>query len=161
MLEERYKYPLIEIMSKFYLRFIHAIFLIWTGTTDQLIKFKQRINKVHSCINFDFNFSNKEINFLDTVAQKTKLYRKESNRQAYLHCKPEHPESLKQSIPFAQALRLGRICPTNNEFQDSCDKLRNKLTERGYKKQEINEGIERARTWDRQKFLDERTKKMK
>ena len=46
---------------------------------------------------FAFKFSNKENNFLDTVAYKTpkgrlenKLYRKDKNRQAYLYCKSEH-----------------------------------------------------------------------
>ena len=166
MFEERYIYPLIEKISNFYLRFIDDIFLIWTGTTDQLMKFKQQINEVHPSIKFDFNFSNKEINFSDTVVYKTqsgkletKLYRKESDRQAYLHRKSEHPESLKRSIPFSQALRLRRICSTNNEFQDSCDKLRNKLIERGYKQQEINEGIERTKTLDRKKLLEEKAKK--
>ena len=46
MFEERYIYPLIEKISNFYLRFIDDIFLIWTGTTDQLMKFKQQINEV-------------------------------------------------------------------------------------------------------------------
>ena len=34
-------------------------------------KFKQRINEVHPSIKFDFKFSNKEIDFLDTVKYKT------------------------------------------------------------------------------------------
>ena len=67
MLEERYTYPLIETISKFHLRFIDDSFLIWTGTTDELMKFKQQINKVHPSIKFDFNFSHKERNFLDDV----------------------------------------------------------------------------------------------
>ena len=124
-------------ISNFHPRFIDDIFSIWTGTTDQLITFKQQINEVHSSIKFDFNFSNKEIDFLDTVVYKTqsgeletKLYRKESNPPAYFHHKSDQPESLKQSIPFSQALRLRHICSANNEFQDSCDKLRNKLIER-------------------------------
>ena len=119
----------------------------------------------HVYINFDFNFCNKEISFLDTVVcntqlskLETKLYREESGRQAYLHLRSEHPESLKRSIPFAQALCLRCICSTSNEFQDSCDKLRNKLIERGYK-QEINEGIERTKTLDRKKLVEEKTKK--
>ena len=126
------------------------------------MKVKQQTDEVHPSIKFDFNFSNKEINFLDTVVYKTqsgkletKLYRKESDRQAYLHRKSEHTESLKQNIPFSQALRLCRNYSTNNEFQDSCDKLRNKLIERGYKQQEINEGIERTKTLDRKKLLEE------
>ena len=71
---------------------------------------------------------------------------KGSDRHAYLNRKSEHPVSLKRSIPFAQALRLRRICSTNNEFQGSCDNLHNKLIERGYKEQEINEVIERTKT---------------
>ena len=158
MFEERYIYPLIGKISNFYLRFINDIFLIWTRTTDQLMKFKQQINEIHPSIKFVFDFSNKEINFLDTVVYKTqpgklktKLYRKESDRQAYLHRKSEHPESLKRSVAFSQALPLRRICSTNNKFQDSCDKLRNKLIERGYKQQEINKGIEKTKTLDRKK----------
>ena len=55
-------------------------------------KFKQRINEVHPSIKFDFKFSNKETDFLDTVKYKTltgkfetKLYAKDTDRQAYLH----------------------------------------------------------------------------
>ena len=58
---------------------------------------------------------------------------KESDRQACLHRQSEHTESLKRSIPFSRDLLLCCICPLNNEFQDSCDKLRNKLIEGGYK----------------------------
>ena len=161
ILEEGYIYPLIVTMSKFYLRFMDDIFLIWTGTTDQSMKFKQQLNEVHPSIKFD-------LNFLDTVVYKTQsgkletnLYRKESDRQAYLHRKSKHPESLKRSIPSAQALRLRRICSTNNEIQDSCDKLRYKLIERGCKQKEINDGIERTKTLDRKKLLEEKNKKTK
>ena len=108
----------------------------------------------------------KEINFLDTVVYKTqsgkletKLYRKEFDQQAYLHRKSEHSEYLKRSIPFSQALHLRSICSTYNECQDSCDKLSNKLIEKGYKQQEINEGIGRTKTLDRKKLLKEKAKK--
>ena len=87
MFEERYIYPLLEKISNFYLRLINDIFLIWTGTTDQLMKFKQQINEIQPSVKFDFNSSNKEINFLDTIVYKTqsgkletKVYRKESDR---------------------------------------------------------------------------------
>ena len=90
----------IETISKFYLRFIDYIFLIWTGTIDQLMKFKQQINKVPRPIKLDFNVSNKVINFLDTEVYKihsgkleTKFYRKESDRQTYLHHYSEFQDS--------------------------------------------------------------------
>ena len=61
MLEERYIYPLIEKISNFYLWFIDDFFLIWTGTIDQVMKVKQRINDVHPFIKLDYNVSNKGI----------------------------------------------------------------------------------------------------
>ena len=96
-------------------------------TLDQLLEFKQRINEVHPSIKFDFKFSNKEINFLDTVVYKTstgkletKLYMKDTDQQPYLHCKSEHPESFKYNIPFAQTLSLQHICTADKEFQLNC-----------------------------------------
>ena len=85
------------------------------------MKFKQQINEVHPSIKFDFIFSNKEISFLDTIVYKTqlgkletKLYRKESDRKAYLHRKSKRPKILKRIISFSQALRFRRICSANN-----------------------------------------------
>ena len=36
---------------------------------------------------------------------------KEIDRQSYLHRKSEHPETLKRSIPYLQALRLKEYVP--------------------------------------------------
>ena len=60
------------------------------------MKFRKQIKKLRPSIKFDFNFSHKEINFLDTAIyktdsdkQETKLYRKESDRQTCLRHKSE------------------------------------------------------------------------
>ena len=50
---------------------------------------------------------------------------------------------LKRNITFAQTIRLGRLCTADKEFQLNCTELRNKLTERRYKEQEINKSIQR------------------
>ena len=55
-----------------------------------------------------------------------------------------------------ERIQLIQICLTNNYFQGSYDKLCSKLIERGYKKQEINDGTERTKTLDRQKLLEEK-----
>lgn len=97
-------------MSSLYLQFLDHIFLIWTRILDELMKVKQKINKVHPSMKFNLYFSYRKINFLDTVVFKIdsgkleiKLYRKESDQYAYLHRKFENPESLRQSTWFAQA----------------------------------------------------------
>ena len=76
-----------------------------------------------------------------------------------LHRKSEHPESLKCQIPFAQSLHLRRIWTADKEFQLNCNELRKKLTEREYKKQEINESFQRAQTFDRKELLKNEKKK--
>ena len=45
--------------------------LCYISSVYQLLEFKQRINEVHPSTKFDFNFSNKEITFLDTVVYET------------------------------------------------------------------------------------------
>ena len=75
------------------------------------------------------------------------------------HRRSEHPESFKHHIPFAQTLRLRRICTPDKEFQLNLNELRKKLTERGYKELDINESIQRIQTFDRNDLLKEKEKK--
>ena len=164
--EKTFIYPLVNNMTKLYLQFTNDIFIKWTGTFGQLLEFKQRIEEVYPSIKFDFKFSNKEINFLDTVVCKTptgkldtNLYTKHTDRQTYLLRKSKHPESLKRNIQLAPTSCLRRICTVDKEFQLNCNELSQKLTEREYKEPEINESIEKTQTFDRKELLKEKEKK--
>ena len=124
------------------------IFIIWTGTLDELNKIIARKNQVHPPIKFDLNYSGNSINFLDTTVKKssarelsTTLFKKETYCQVYHHRKSEYPESLKRSIPYAQDLRLKRICTKECDFKANSDILSKKLLVRGYKKAEIYDSI--------------------
>ena len=77
----------------------------------------------------------------------TTLFKKETDCQAYFHRKSEHPESLKRSIVYAQALRRKQICAEDHNFKANCDILSKKLIDRGYKKAEIYDSI--SKTFDR------------
>ena len=48
--EGRHKYPLIETMSKFYLRFIDDIFLIWTGEAFRYLIFNHLLLEHLFCL---------------------------------------------------------------------------------------------------------------
>ena len=159
--EETYIYGLIKEHCKLYLRYIDDIFLIWTGTINELKDFIEKINQVHPSIKFDFNFSKQKVNFLDTTVTKdsngkliTSLYKKETDRQAYLHNKSEHPMTLKKSIPYAQALRLRRICTKEEDFMKQCSDLTKRFIERGYQKTEIQNDIIKAKRVNRTDLLN-------
>ena len=54
--EEKYINPSNNNMKLLYLKFIDHIFLIWTRTLEELIKYKEQVNTIHPAIKFDFNF---------------------------------------------------------------------------------------------------------
>ena len=69
------------------------------------------INKVHPTVKFDINYSQSEINFLDTQVKITSnnqsittLYKKPTDRHTFIHRKSYHPPATKKSIPYIQAL---------------------------------------------------------
>lgn len=76
-------------------------------------------------------FRNKNIDYNKNI--QTAVYRKERNHQSFLHLNSEHPLSLKQSIPYSQAVRFKQIWSTVTEFQQQSKSLMNKFGERSYK----------------------------
>ena len=90
-------------------------------------------------------YSNKEINFLNTnvcISRSntliTKLYKKETDWNAYLHYKSYHPCKLKENIPYGQFLRIKRICTNNNDAEDSMNGLKSNFTQWGYPEKSFN-----------------------
>ena len=53
--EAKYLYP--HIYDKIHRRYIHNIFMIWNGTTEELILFINDLNKKHKTIKFDYKIS--------------------------------------------------------------------------------------------------------
>ena len=163
--EEKYIYPFIGQHNNLYLRFIDDIFIIWTGSKKKFEIFINDLNHRHGTIKFDFEISQKEINFLDTTVFlaenneiKTKLYTKETDTHNYLHRKSAHPENLKQTIPYGQALRVRRICTTKEDLDTSCKKMTEDFLRRGYSPDEVSTKIQKAKNVPRETALTNRPK---
>ena len=139
-------------LSDFYLRFIDDVFLIWNGAKTEFDSFLKKINECHRSINFEYEMCKTEINFLDTTVFKVdnklrnKLYVKPTDRQSYLHRKPEHPNSTKKNIACSQALRFNKICYNRSDLHNNCKRLLNTLTKRGYNKTDTTTQINNAIT---------------
>ena len=78
--------------------------MIWTGTKNELDQLFKDLYKKHPSIKFDCKTSENRITFLDNEIYlhngklHAKIQRKETDRQHYIHIKPEHPKSLKDDF---------------------------------------------------------------
>ena len=94
-------------------------FFKWPGNKEQLIRKLDKLNTKHDSIKFEYKISKTSVSFLDTdvyIMNKklyTKIYRKQTDRQSFLHIDSEHAKSLKDSIPYIKALRIKRISATS------------------------------------------------
>ena len=164
--EETNILPRIRDLILLYVRLIDDIFFLWTGTEQNLLEFFKEINSIHPTIKFDFNYSKKSINVLDTTIiitedrrLKTTIYSKPTDQKAYLHAKSYHPKSTKEAISFSQALRIRRICTDDSDFETNSEKLKKDLVERGHNDEIVAKGIEKARHKDRQELLTYKERK--
>ena len=165
--EEKWIYQLLDNNTKFYKRFIDDIFLVWNGTLDELKIFINKINDLHSTIKFEAKYSFDKIEFLDTEVYKnnegklcTTLYKKPTDRQAYLHNKSYHPTSTKKSIVYSQSLRIRRICTEDSEYMKHALNLVQSLKKRGYKEEHCLSIIKDVEKFDRKELLKPKMKHM-
>ena len=79
--------------------------------------------------------------------------KKQTDFQFYPRRKSKHPQSLKCSIPYAQALRLRWVLTKDHDFKANYDILSKKLIVRGYKKAEIYDNISKTLDRNREDLL--------
>ena len=160
--ERKYINPLIEGKSLTYFRYIDDIFLIWTGTKNEFDQFFKDLNEKHPSIKFVYKASKDRIVFLDTAIYlhngklQTKTYRKETDRQYYLHIKSGHPKSLKDILPYSQAIRDKWISLNQVDLNNSLKEMKNNFVKQGYHPSLINEHLERIRLLNRIDLITEK-----
>ena len=113
-----------------WLRYIDDIFMIWTESPENLKIFIDYLNSIHPTIKFTSSHSPTNVPFLDVNVSltsdgniNTDLYTKPTDKHqhlfsSYSSCHPLHTQ--KKAIPFSLALRLRRICSTD-ETLGWCD----------------------------------------
>ena len=136
--ERKFIHQFIKTFSLIYLRFVDDIFFIWTGSKTDLEKFINKLNTKHPSIKFEYEISKEKISFLVTEIYiknnklYTKIFRNKADRQTFLKINSQHPKSLKNSIPYSQALRIKRICSTKKDFDHHLRELREIFLKQGY-----------------------------
>ena len=162
--EAEHIYPRIAGQHMGYTRFKDDIFLVWTGGRESLLRFFEDINKVHPSIKFECKYSFDKINFLDCVVHLTRnilttsLYKKPTDRNAYLHYGSYHPDSQRTNIPYGQFLRAKKICTTQEDADKAIDDIAKKLNNRGYPTKETQKQRDKAKTVPREALLIDKEK---
>ena len=146
--EAKHIYPYIHGKSLLFLKYMDDIFMICNGTTEELILSIYDLNKKHKTIKFDYKMSTEKIEFLNPMVYKdwqnriqTKIFRKSTDQQTYLHAQSNHPKSPKDSIPYSQPLRKKTICSTTSEFNKNCEIITKRFKGRGYPENSVNEQV--------------------
>ena len=133
-----------------WLRFIDDVFMIWTHGEERLREFLDFINGFHNSIKFTWEWSQKKVNFLDIQIINnggqvdTDLYVKPTDKHQYLTYNSCHSRGCKTSIPYAQAMRLKRICSTQEAFERRAEELTEFLVHRGYQRNMVRLRVQRA-----------------
>ncbi|XP_060073403.1 uncharacterized protein LOC132553191 [Ylistrum balloti] len=132
-------------------RYIDDIFFIWPHTREELTSFLEALNAYHPTIKFTSEISDTSVDFLDTTIYSTedgtlssKIHNKPTNAFQYLHYKSCHPKHQRDNIPYAQALRVRKICDNDIDFKNECIKLKDRFVRRDYPEQLIDNAIARV-----------------
>jgi hypothetical protein len=120
----------------FYKRFIDDIFIIWTGSKEDLNLFMSKINDLHKSIKFtcDYDLSKRSTTFLDTTISlidnelNSDLYRKPTDRVQYLLPNSCHPNHIFKNVPYSLALRILRICSKKDDLEKRLEELQQSNT---------------------------------
>ena len=123
------------------------------------MKYLNDLNTKHESITFKYQISKTRITSLDTEIYRksnklcTKLYRKKTDLQTFLNINSEHPNSLKASIPYSQALRIKRICSKTTTFEYHLQELKERLVNQAYNKKSIDQQFSKVKKIDRNELL--------
>ena len=131
-------------------RYIDDIFMIWPHGEEKLNEFVNLLNSSHETIKFTHEVSPSKINFLDVTVLlhnnniTTDLHVKSTDTHQYLLSSSCHPNHIKKSIPYSLALRIRRICSTDDNFKQRTNELLEFLCQRGHKRDYVKIQINKA-----------------
>ena len=144
-------------------RYIDDIYVIWTHSLDQLHEFHAHMNRLHHSIQFEMDFSLKELPFLDTITYfnttgsiNTTLYTKPTDICSLLHAQSFHPASSKKGIIYSQAIRYRRIITQDEELDFHLENLFRSLVSKGYDPTLIHSVFSIVRTQSQTDLLKEK-----
>lgn len=136
-----------RIKPDFYFRFLDDIFLIWNGSSEDLIDYQAFLNNLIPDIKVTLTTHSEKINFLDTTVYiartptacslQTKVYFKPTDTHQLLHTESFHPKHTTRGVLKSQVLRFKRLSSTKRDFDNACYILFRVIEKRGYSRSRL------------------------
>ena len=148
------QYSIFKELSTYY-RFRDDCFLIWNGDIDLINNFVYFVNILDPSLKFTVEIGGKSLKFMDLLITiengelKTTVYSKPTDGHLYLHHNSCHPKSTKLAIQKGVALRLRRICSSDEEFLNKAKEYKAYLVSRGHNPKDVITNFEKARNISR------------
>ena len=119
---------------------------------NELKRFIDKLNKFHPTIKVTYLWLfSKKVHFLDVqvILENNEisadLYVEETNSHKYLQPSSCHQCHCVKSIAYSQVLCINRICSNNTFYDNRCNQLEKRLSDRNYKHKLVREQILKAR----------------
>ena len=111
-------------------RFLDDVFLIWLHGKEALLEFLDYVNSYHKTIKYTWEWSKEKLSYLDVLVSikdnrtSSDVYCKPTDIYQYSDSKSCHPSHVKKIIPYGQALRVRRICNSDEVFYKRLKELK-------------------------------------
>ena len=142
-----------ELMS--YYRFRDDCFLLWSGNTSLINKFVYFVNILDPSLRFTVEIGGKSLKFMDLLITiengklETTFYSKPTDGYLYLHNDSCHPKATKLAVQKGVALRLRRICSSDDEFTKKSKDYQAYLVTRGHDPKNVVANFEKVKNINR------------
>ena len=142
---------------KYYGRFRDDCLVLWNGTNERLNDLHKFINSIDSNLQFTMEIGGTSLDFLDlriTIVDnklQTTVYSKPTDSHLYLQAESCHQTSSVNGIQKGVALRLRRICSTDEEFESKAKEYKAYLVARGHDPFSVRKAFERTQLMPRKK----------
>ena len=140
-------------------RYIDDIIGVWTGPVDGIETIFSDYDVIDESIRLTYVIGGQTLEALDLLIFiseckiGTRLFRKPTAGDQFVHWDSLHPFSLKSSIPYAQLLRIKRNCSHPDDFEREAARLLSCFRDRGYPERILQRAYQRASEIDRASLL--------
>jgi hypothetical protein len=124
--------------TQYYARYIDDLFLLWTGTLNELHVLHDLLNAVNPTLKFTIEYDKGSLNFLDVklILQDNRIhfhtFQKALNKYAYITKSSCHPLATIKGFIKGELIRYSRLSSSKHYFNYSKELFRSRLLKRGY-----------------------------